>query len=58
MNYEANRPGASQQEHDRVEIVHVVWNKKKSATWEGLLTKYFNLEEHPGNGIPEQPEQR
>jgi len=58
MNYEADRPGAKQQEHGRVEIVHVVRNKKKSADWEVLLTKYFNLEEHPGNDIPEQPEQR
>jgi hypothetical protein len=57
MNYEADRPGTSQQEHGRVEIVHVVRGEKKSAGWELFLTKYFNFEEHPGNDIPDQPEQ-
>ena len=57
MNYEADRPGAKQQEHGRVEIVHVVRGEKKSANWEVLSTKHFNLEEHSGNDISDQPEQ-
>jgi hypothetical protein len=58
MNYEADRTRKSQQEHGRVQIVHMIRNKNKSANREVFSTKYFNLEEHPGNDIPEQPEQR